>query len=498
MRPETSHWIPAGEASLTGQLIDAFEILELIGRGGMGEVYKARDVRLDRLVAIKITNPLFARDPEFVGRFEREARAASALSHPNVAQVYWTGRYHERPFYAMEYVDGRSLAAVLLAEGKISGLKCLDYLAQAAEGLRAAHAKGIIHRDIKPANLMVGKDGVLKIVDFGLARRLSGDATLTQSDCVLGTPRYMSPEQALGGEVDHRSDIYSLGATFYHLFAGQPPFDAETPIALMMKHVQEPLPPLRERNPHVPGAVCGIVELMLAKRPEDRYQSYDQLLADVRLARGGRLAAPISSITGSPERTPAERTLRSGKHAFLAGGILAVAGAVALIVAVVVLTRPSPESAAVRPRQSQSRPVLELPSAAEEQPQGDGPVTMPEPSPTAPASGPVLRLPAGGVIEMAFRAKTLANMRQLSTMLQTEFAEREELPSNLAQLSERYEIPPEALLDGWNREILYERVGDRKFRLTSLGSDGLRGTDDDLVIDNGRVVKGQPEITFQP
>jgi len=238
---------------LVGRQVGGYEVLGLLGQGGMGRVYQARDLRLGRMVALKIVHaPAFLRQ-ELFARFAREARLLSEVVHPNVAQVYSAGELEGVPWYAMEHIEGPTLGQLLERRGRLSGRQCLDYLIEAAAGLYAAAEHGVIHRDIKPSNLMLGADGHLKIVDFGLARRLDEDSSLTRSQGVLGTPRYMSPEQALGGAIDHRSDMYSLGATFYHLFAGEPPFAGTSFASVALQHIQTPLPPLRQRNPHIPG-----------------------------------------------------------------------------------------------------------------------------------------------------------------------------------------------------------------------------------------------------
>ena len=443
--------------SLIGATIDAYIVISLLGKGGMGEVYKARDIRLGRLVALKIVSELWGRDEEFAVRFDREARAASALSHPNVAQVYWAGRFEGRPYFAMEYVDGRSLAEVLRGDGRLAGRTGLSYLRQTCDGLRAALAKGIIHRDIKPANLMLDGAGQIKIVDFGLARRVAGDATLSRSDSVLGTPRYMSPEQALGRPVDHRSDIYSLGATFYHLFAGEPPFDAPTPLALMMQHVNEQLPSLKVRNPHVPAQVCALVHRMLAKRPEDRYQSYDDVLADLRRAEAGRVtAAPVVAQTtpvrvvpapGAPVPTSSAPVRTAGAPMPPRFGLWLGLGALAILSVVLV--------------------------------------------PWGALSG------GGGkrsVFDIALTAKTLANMRNLSTGIEVYRSQREGPPATLDEVLRWLEAPDTDRYDGWGRELVYRPTADGRYRLLSCGPDGVRGSEDDIVIENGRVVKGEPNF----
>ena len=489
----------AAPEGLVGKTIDGLEIRALLGRGGMGEVYKAWDPKLERLVALKIVSEQDAKDREFAVRFEREARAVSGLSHPNIAHVYSTGRHQGRPYYVMEFVDGRSLADILDSDGRISGLKCLDYLKQAAEGLRAAWEQGVIHRDIKPDNLMVDAKGRVKIVDFGLARRLEGDVKLTQTSMVVGTPRYMSPEQAVAGHVDHRSDIYSLGACFYHLFAGEAPFDAETPVALMMKHVGEPLTPLKRRQPNVPQGIAAIVERMLAKRQEERYQSYDELLHDIDAARAGRLRGPAmptsETLAVTPSRPgqtpPAEQgsSSRALPVLFVVVGLVAfgalamnqlrkksgtVAGAVRKVV--------DPDSS-TSPREG--RPAQTTTSPGDGEPGGKrAPIPAAWDAPT--------------YINMALQTKTLANLRRLSTACQVHMSENDEMPERIVDIVERYEIPPEETRDGWARPIRYVRTARFKFRLSSDGPDGRPDTGDDIVMENGSVMQGEVQMPGAP
>jgi hypothetical protein len=353
----------------------------------------------------------------------------------------------------MEYVEGRSLADLIDTEGRLAGLRGVDYLRQAAEGLRAAAAKGVIHRDIKPDNLMVDGAGAVKIVDFGLARRVT-DARLTQTSMVVGTPRYMSPEQAMAEPLDLRSDLYSLGACFYHLFAGEPPFDADTPVALLMKHVHEPLVPLRERAPSVPPAVAAIVERMLAKRREDRYQTYEELLADLDAARRGRPLAP-----GVPSRAP--NGVPNAPRSWV--GAAAIVGI--LVVGVVAFPRTGAR----------------------------GPAPAPAAAPASAAPPP-----PRGFIGLALQTKTLANLRKLSTACQVWLSQNDEAPESLAVLAERFEIPEEERRDGWARPFRYERTSRTKYRVSSDGADGRPGTADDLVIENGLVVQGAVPLPGVP
>jgi len=267
---------------LVGRTIGGFKILSKIAEGGIGAVYKAKQLSLDRIVAFKTLKREFATNKEVLARLNREARAAAKLVDPNVVQTYDVGEDQGVNFIAMEFVEGESLQDAMNREGKIDVRRALDVLLQAASALKAAHQMGIIHRDIKPDNLMITKSGVVKLSDFGLAKQVEADVAATQSGTIVGTPRYMSPEQAEGKTLDARTDIYSLGGTIYHAVAGVPPFEAPTAMGVIIKHINENLPPVRKLNPKVTPKVAAIIEKMMAKNPEDRYSSASELIESVK------------------------------------------------------------------------------------------------------------------------------------------------------------------------------------------------------------------------
>lgn len=284
---------PAGKAALMsnpleGQLLGHYRVERMLGRGGMGAVFEGRDERTNQRIAIKVMTAGIMSDAESVARFEREASVAAQIQHSNVARVLDSGTEGEIRYLVMEFVDGRSLADLLRERGHIPGPRALDYIRQAASGLDAAHSRGAIHRDIKPENLMVTSDGTLKVVDFGLAKLQNADSFKTATGAVMGTPHYMSPEQATGRDADHRSDIYSLGATFFHLLAGRPPYEGENVFAILEKHVRGDLPSITRWNSKVPDGVCQIVYRMLAKHPDDRFQTYGHLIQVLDDAIQGR------------------------------------------------------------------------------------------------------------------------------------------------------------------------------------------------------------------
>jgi protein kinase-like protein len=277
-----------------------YRVEERIGAGGMGIVYRALDEALQRQVALKTLLPALAADPEFVARFKREAQSAAALNHPNITQIYSIGQEGAVPFFAMELIRGRSLEAIVKEKGALPAAAACGYILQAAQGLRHAAQKQLIHRDIKPSNLMLTDDGVVKVTDFGLAKAARSETQLTATGEVLGSPGYISPEQASGAALDARSDIYSLGATFYHLVAGKLPFEAPTPVAMIVKHMSEPLRSPRAVNPAVPYPIASAIQKMMAKRPGDRFQDYEALIRELE-----RALATIAVESGAPDRAGA-------------------------------------------------------------------------------------------------------------------------------------------------------------------------------------------------
>jgi len=264
---------------LVGRDLAHYRLTQPLGSGAMSEVYLAKDKQLQRDVAVKVILDSVARKPALVERFEREARAAGRLDHPNVARVYFFGQTDDgAPFYAMELVAGWSLGDIIEARARLRIDQVLSMLAQCSAGLQAALDAGIVHRDIKPANLMIGQDGVVKIVDFGLAK-LSDDKSLTRSGTMLGTPYYMAPEIVRGDGGDWRADIYSLGVTFFQLLIGYPPYEADTPYGVMMKHINDPVPDIARENPKLPPALCALITSMLDKDPNARPKSWRAIQA---------------------------------------------------------------------------------------------------------------------------------------------------------------------------------------------------------------------------
>src|SRR5579864_5119476 len=262
--------------------IASYTLLEPIGHGGMAVVYRARQDSLERTVAVKILSENLAASPEFMERFRREARTAANLRHPNVITVFDFGE-DERgvPYLVLEYIEGPTLADLM--DRGLEDRRVADLLDQIAAGLDYAHARGVIHRDIKPGNVLLTDDGRAVLADFGLAWLLDG-AHLTLTGGVIGTPEYMSPEQAGGEPIDHRADVYSLGVVLYEMLVGERPFVAETPIAVLLQHLQDAPPSVLDARPDLPLAVGGVITKALAKDPNERYLSAGALAQAFRQA----------------------------------------------------------------------------------------------------------------------------------------------------------------------------------------------------------------------
>ena len=280
---------------------DRYEIGKRIGRGGMAEIFQARDILLDRPVALKVLFPEFATDPAFVERFRREAQAAANLNHPNIVGVYDWGKVNNTYYIAMEYVNGRTLADILKQSGTLTPMQVCDLISEVASALISAHHNGVIHRDIKPGNILVSTTGQVKVADFGIARALGAgvEQGLTQTGAVMGTATYFSPEQAQGASTDQRSDIYSLGIVMYEMLCGVAPFTGENAVAIAYKQVHEHAMPLTQRLASIPTDVAAIVAKCMEKSPDERYSSAEQVRDELRRFVEGMpvLAATDKTLT---------------------------------------------------------------------------------------------------------------------------------------------------------------------------------------------------------
>jgi serine/threonine-protein kinase len=293
---------------------ERYELNHLIARGGMAEVYRARDRLLDRPVALKVLFPELSVDRSFVERFRREAQAAANLSHPNIVPVFDWGEDSGTYFIVMEYIDGRPLSSILKTNlpATMTPERTADIGAHVAAALGYAHKHQVIHRDVKPGNILITDDGQVKVTDFGIARAINTEESLTQTGAVMGTATYFSPEQAEGVGVDARSDIYSLGVVLYEMVTGRPPFLGDTPVAVASKHVRDHPPPPREINPAIPPTFEAIILKCLAKDPNYRYATAEDLRADLLRFNEGRSVLAATEATAMLAATGAATTMAIG------------------------------------------------------------------------------------------------------------------------------------------------------------------------------------------
>src|SRR5277367_2884583 len=301
---------------LPGTQLGSYEIETLLGVGGMGEVYRARDARLGRTVAIKILPSAFSADSDRLQRFEREARSASALNHPNIVTIYELGQDGSTHYIAMELIEGKTLRELLVA-GSLPIRKVIEIAAQVAEGLAKAHEAGIAHRDLKPENLMVSLDGFVKILDFGLAKLAPPGELLetramsawqTQAGVLLGTVQYMSPEQASGGELDFRSDQFSFGLVLYEMVARKCAFKRITAAETLTAILREQAEPIGVQNPDAPAPLCWAIDRCMAKEPDRRYVSTRELARELAAIRDRFSEKPAKAAEVRPINLPVQRT----------------------------------------------------------------------------------------------------------------------------------------------------------------------------------------------
>jgi serine/threonine-protein kinase len=389
---------------LTGQQFGAYQIVAPLGEGGMAAVYKAYQPAVDRYVAIKVLPRQYAADPDFTARFEREARLLARLQHPHILPIFDYGQANGYTYLVMPFVPSGTLTDLLKGE-PLPLLQVRRLMTQIGEALAYAHAHGLIHRDVKPSNVLLDESGNCLLSDFGLARMAEGSLKLTVTGAVLGTPAYMSPEQGMGQPLDGRSDVYALGVILYEAITGRVPYRAETPVAVIFKHISDPLPPACELNPALPEPVERVLLKALAKRPEDRFQTAAEMVAALQVAipETGQPTAlppppPIQPATlATPASHPSIATPVTTKTAlpgwvwFAVGlGLLAVVGAAGLAALwpllnppepplIVITATPPPEVASPLP----PSPTMTLPTA-----------TLPPPTTPPTEAPPSTRLAA--------------------------------------------------------------------------------------------------------
>ena len=321
-------------SSLIGTVLSGrYRLESKLGSGGMSTVYLARDVTLERWVAVKVMHREMSDQPDQIERFRREARAVAQLSHPNVVAVIDAGEAGGHPYIVFEYVDGETLKQRIERVGPLPVDEATAYAIEIGRGLAAAHSRRLVHRDVKPQNVLIDSEGRAKVTDFGIARSLEADG-LTQTGRVLGTTDYVSPEQAMGRGVDARTDIYSLGVLLYEMLTGEVPFTAETVVGVAMKHVNEDMPDVQRRRPEVSSALAAVIERSTGKDPKTRYPDMASCLADleaaleVEVARSGGSHGQATAVLGS---VPTKRKVLTTRRVSAAGIFLVLAATVAAL-----------------------------------------------------------------------------------------------------------------------------------------------------------------------
>ena len=386
-----------------GRVLGRYQIVEELGRGGMGVVYRAYQPSLNRHVAIKVLPPQLVFDQQSVDRFRREARAAAGLRHPNIVVIYDVGQEQGIHFIAMEYLEGRTLKEVIEEEGRLHPQRASQIVEQVAAALDYAHQRGLVHRDVKPANIFVGPGDHVTLTDFGIARAAFETQQLTRQGVLMGTPEYMAPEQASGGEVDERTDLYALGVVLYQMLTGSVPHQGRTPHAVLHSVIYEAPPSPRQVNPNLSTALEGVILKAIAKQPEQRFQRGADLVRALRRAvEGGArdaLAPPAPRRAPMPaarSQAPAPRRRSLLPWLLSAAAILLIVGTAALLA--IFATRGGPPDlppATQVADENRPEPTFTAPLSSPE-PTFTAPQSSPEPTFTAPLPSPVpTSVPAG-------------------------------------------------------------------------------------------------------
>jgi eukaryotic-like serine/threonine-protein kinase len=366
--------------SVIGTLIGGrFRLEEQVGSGGMSSVYRAFDPTLERHVAIKLMHRDISSDADQLERFRREARAVAQLSHPHVVTVIDAGEDDGNPFIVFEYVEGETLKDRIRRLGRLPVAEAVAYAVEIGRALECAHDHMLVHRDVKPQNVLIDPDGRAKVTDFGIARSLEAQG-LTATGRVLGTTDYVSPEQALGQEVTAQSDIYSLGIVLYEMLTGEAPFQADTQVAVAMKHVREPLPDVQRRRPEISAALAAVVERSTAKETRNRYATVAEMVHDleevlaIEAARSGHATGEATTVLRSLSDDTADFAPQRLRHPrrtlFISAAVLAILAATIAILAT--RTEKGPGQAAIPPTRGLSAVTLSRDAAHDYDPEGDG------------------------------------------------------------------------------------------------------------------------------
>ena len=389
---------PAVGDSNAGKRLGGCEIVAKIGQGGMGAVFKARQLSMDRLVALKVLPPRLASDEAFVQRFLREARSAGQLTHPNLINVYDCGHEGSYYYFTMELIDGRDLKQVVRDNGPLAEEQAISYVMGVAKALAAAHGRGIVHRDVKPENVLIDPAGEPRLGDLGLAKPMSGELDVTLGGTMMGTPHYIAPEQAKGETVDGRADLYSLGATLHFLLSGTPVFDGQSASAVAIKHATEAPPPIRSLRPEVSAGLERIILKLLRKSPEQRYQSAEQLLTDLEALRAGQLplarsansgrARPGHGRPGRPSQPRLAESAHEGGHHHRSSHrtkppmalIAALAGVAVIVIAAAIMAFNNAAKPSSSPPTTETSPETAIADPT--------PASDPDPDPQEPVTAP--------------------------------------------------------------------------------------------------------------
>lgn len=305
-----------------------YQLLEVVGQGGMATVYKAKDLTLNRTVAVKILNPELTHEEEFIQRFIWEAKATGRLSHENIVSVYDIKNENQTYFMVMEFVDGITLKELIQREGKLPVEKVISIGIQICDALAHAHQQGIIHRDIKPQNIICTTDQQYRITDFGISRFIKDSSKLTKTGNVVGSVYYFSPEQAQGKSVDITSDLYSFGVVLYEMVTGQPPYDAPEKVAIALKHIHDEIPNPKELNPDLPEALAQLIKKAMAKQPQDRFRSAIEMKKELEQIKASLQSTQPTTTVSTPKTPTPEKTQTTHHRAKIIWGITTVASVV--------------------------------------------------------------------------------------------------------------------------------------------------------------------------